>query len=206
MPTPAIADLAAGSNTIHTRRGEEVRLRFVTPDDAEALQSYVRSLSQRSRHKRFLGALNELPKAVLEDFVALGRNDRYSLIATMDHDGVEGIVAEARYALDRATGRVEFGLSVLDRWHGHGIGPALIANLERRARALGGATLSGDALRTNDVMIALARKAGFTIQPHADDWTLVRFEKGLSGVVADSPSADFQLISRGLQAVMFDNK
>ncbi|WP_316239413.1 GNAT family N-acetyltransferase [Bradyrhizobium sp. SZCCHNR1015] len=206
MPTPAIADLAAGSNTIHTRRGEEVRLRFVTPDDAEALQSYVRSLSQRSRHKRFLGALNELPKAVLEDFVALGRNDRYSLIATMDHDGVEGIVAEARYALDRATGRVEFGLSVLDRWHGHGIGPALIANLQRRARALGGATLSGDALRTNDVMIALARKAGFTIQPHADDWTLVRFEKGLSGVVADSPSADFQLIGRGLQAVMFDNK
>ncbi|MGJ5080724.1 GNAT family N-acetyltransferase [Bradyrhizobium sp. HKCCYLS3013] len=206
MPTPAIADLAAGSNIIHTRRGEEVRLRFVTPDDAEALQSYVRSLSQRSRHKRFLGALNELPKAVLGDFVALGRNDRYSLIATMDHDGVEGIVAEARYALDRATGRVEFGLSVLDRWHGHGIGPALIANLERRARALGGATLSGDALRTNDVMIALARKAGFTIQPHADDWTLVRFEKGLSGVVADSPSADFQLISRGLQAVMFDNK
>ncbi|MGJ5007908.1 N-acetyltransferase family protein [Bradyrhizobium oligotrophicum] len=206
MPTPAIADLAAGSNIIHTRRGEEVRLRFVTPDDAEALQSYVRSLSQRSRHKRFLGALNELPKAVLDDFVALGRNDRYSLIATMDHDGVEGIVAEARYALDRATGRVEFGLSVLDRWHGHGIGPALIANLERRARALGGATLSGDALRTNDVMIALARKAGFTIQPHADDWTLVRFEKGLSGVVADSPSADFQLISRGLQAVMFDNK
>ncbi|WP_316182849.1 GNAT family N-acetyltransferase [Bradyrhizobium sp. SZCCHNRI1009] len=206
MPTHAIADLAAGSNTIHTRRGEEVRLRFVTPDDAEALQSYVRSLSQRSRHKRFLGALNELPKTVLEDFVALGRNDRYSLIATMDHDGVDGIVAEARYAFDRGTGRVEFGLSVHDRWQGHGIGPALIANLERRARALGGATLSGDALRTNDVMIALARKAGFTIQPHADDWTLVRFEKGLSGVVADSPSADFQLIGRGLQAVMFDNK
>mgnify|MGYP000474007787 CR=1 FL=1 len=188
MPTPAVADLAAASDVIHTRRGERVGLRFVTSKDAEALQSYVRSLSPRSRHKRFLGALSELPKAVLEDFVALGRNDRYSLIATMEQDGAESIVAEARYALDRETGRVEFGLSVHDRWQGHGIGPALIANLERRALGLGGVTLSGDALRTNDVMIALARKAGFTIRPHADDWTLVRFEKALS---ADHPRRVF---------------
>ncbi|WP_316167337.1 MULTISPECIES: GNAT family N-acetyltransferase [unclassified Bradyrhizobium] len=206
MPTPAIADIAAGSNIIHTRRGEEVRLRFVTSDDAEALQSYVRSLSQRSRHKRFLGALNELPKAVLEDFVALGRNDRYSLIATMDHEGVETIVAEARYAFDRGVGRVEFGLSVHDRWQGHGIGPALIANLEERALALGGVTLSGDALRTNDVMIALARKAGFAIKPHADDWTLVRFEKGLSGVVAHSVGADLRVVGREPQVATSEIK
>ncbi|BAM92674.1 conserved hypothetical protein [Bradyrhizobium oligotrophicum S58] len=194
MPTPAVVDRLAVSDVIHTRRGERVNLRFVTSKDADALQSYVRSLSQRSRHKRFLGALSELPKTVLEDFVALGRNDRYSLIATMEQDGIESIVAEARYALDRDTGRVEFGLSVQDRWHGHGIGPALIANLERRALGLGAVTLSGDALRTNDVMIALARKAGFTIQPHADDWTLVRFEKALSGVAAHSQGANLHVI------------
>ncbi|CCD96026.1 conserved hypothetical protein [Bradyrhizobium sp. ORS 375] len=167
-----------------------MQLRFVTSADAEALQDYVRSLSPRSRNKRFLGALSELPKAVLDDFVALGRNDRYSLIGVMNHDGVLSIAAEARYALDRDTGRVEFGLSVHDRWHGHGLGPALIANLEGRARALGGVMLSGDALRTNDVMIAVARKAGFTIQPHADDWTLVRFEKRLSGSLSCARHAD----------------
>ncbi|WP_315722185.1 MULTISPECIES: GNAT family N-acetyltransferase [unclassified Bradyrhizobium] len=193
MPTQAAA-VHAASNVIRTRRGEEVRLRFVTPDDAEVLQAYVRSLSPRSRNRRFLGALSELPKPVLDDFVALGRNDRYSLIGAMDHDGVESIVAEARYALDRNTGRVEFGLSVHDRWHGHGIGPALIAHLEGRARALGGVTLSGEALRTNDVMIALARKAGFAIQPHADDWTLVRFERVLSQALAHSTGADLHVI------------
>jgi len=196
MPTPAAAHLAAASDVIHTRRGERLSLRFVTSEHAEALQAYVRGLSASSRHKRFLGALSELPRAVLDDFVALGRNDRYSLIATMDQDGVESIVAEARYALDRETGRVEFGLSVQDRWHGHGIGPALMAHLEGRALALGGVTLSGDALRTNDVMIALARKAGFTIQPHADDWTLVRFEKALSGASAETPSVGLRLVDR----------
>ncbi|WP_257166250.1 GNAT family N-acetyltransferase [Bradyrhizobium sp. SRS-191] len=192
MPTPAVADRLAVPDVIHTRRGELVSLHFATSKDAEALQAYVRSLSQRSRHRRFLGALSELPKAVLDDFVALGRNDRYSLLATMEQDGAKSIVAEARYAFERDTGRVEFGLSVHDRWHGHGIGPALIADLERRAAALGGARLSGDALRTNDVMIALARKAGFTIRPHADDWTLVRFEKGVRA--DDVRRADFGLV------------
>ncbi|XUM24108.1 hypothetical protein ACRAVF_13310 [Bradyrhizobium oligotrophicum S58] len=72
----------------------------------------------------------------------------------------------------------------------------LSRDLEGRALALGGVTLSGDALRTNDVMIALARKAGFTIKPHADDWTLVRFEKGLSGVVAHSVGADLHVVGR----------
>ena len=194
MPRSAIVDHAAVADVILTRRGEAVHLRFVTPDDAELLQAYIRRLSPRSRHKRFLGALSELPKAVLDDFVALGRNDRYSLVAIMAQDGVESVVAEARYALDRASGRVEFGLSVQDRWHGHGIGPALIAHLEQRALTLGGVVLSGDALRTNDVMIALARKAGFAIQPHPDDWTLVRFEKVLTGLVAQSSSSGLQMV------------
>ena len=59
---------------------------------------------------------------------------------------------------------------------------------------LGGVVLSGDALRTNDVMIALARKAGFAIQPHPDDWTLVRFEKVLTGLVAQSSSSGLQMV------------
>ncbi|MGC2777234.1 MAG: GNAT family N-acetyltransferase [Bradyrhizobium sp.] len=197
MPTPIRADLAQTADVIRTRRGDAVTLRFVTPADAEALQAYVRGLSPRSRHRRFLGALNELPPSVLEDFVALGRNDRFSLFATMHHDGVETIVAEARYALARETGRVEFGLSVQDRWQGHGIGPALIAHLEGRALALGGVALFGDALRTNDVMIALARKAGFTLQPHANDWTLVRFEK-----VLITPAAELPGISRHMTIVI----
>ena len=194
MPTPQAADLIASPELIHTRRGDELCLRFLTPVDAEALQAYVRGLSMRSRHNRFLGALSELPKAVLEDFVALGRNDRYSLVATMVRDDRETIVAETRYALDRDSGRVEFGLSVQDRWHGHGIGPALMKHLEGRARALGGVTLAGDTLRSNEVMIASAKKSGFDLRQHPDDWTLVRFEKALDGASAESPSVGLQLV------------
>jgi GNAT superfamily N-acetyltransferase len=66
---------------------------------------------------------------------------------------------------------------VLDRWQGHGIGPALMQNVECRAAALGVKTMFGDTLRSNDVMITLAKKSGYLFRQHPDDWKLVRFEK-----------------------------
>jgi RimJ/RimL family protein N-acetyltransferase len=184
----SVADLAQYSDVVHTRRGEAAILRFVTPEDAEALQAYVRGLSFRSRYNRFLGAMSELPKAVLSDFVDVGRDDRYTLVVTMDLEGAEVIVGEARYALHAADRSVEFGLSIQDRWQGHGLGPALLQNLEGRAAALGASSLFGDTLRSNDVMIAVAKKSGYSLRQHPDDWKLVRFEKQLAHAQAFGPA------------------
>ena len=76
-------------------------------------------------------------------------------------DGHETIVGEARYAFDPETASIEFGLSIDDRWQGHGIGKALLKNLECRAASFGADRLFGDTLRSNDAMIGLARKSGY---------------------------------------------
>ena len=100
-------------------------VRFVEPRDAEALQHYFRSLTTRSRYNRFLGAMSELPKTLLDDFIHVGEADRFSVVATMMVDGFETIVGEARYAFHADTASIEFGLSIDDRWQGQGIGKAL---------------------------------------------------------------------------------
>ena len=74
-------------------------------------------------------------------------------------DGHEIIVGEARYAFE--DGSIEFGLSIDDRWQGHGIGKALLKNLECRAASFGADRLFGDTLRSNEAMIGLARKSGY---------------------------------------------
>jgi RimJ/RimL family protein N-acetyltransferase len=181
------------SEVVHTRRGEAVTLRFATPADADELQAYVRSLSSGSRYRRFLGAMSELPKALLDEFVHVGRDDRFTLIATMNVGGFEIVVGEARYAYDPENASVEFGLSVQDRWQGHGIGPALLKNLECRAAALGAHSIFGDTLRSNDVMIAVAKKSGYLFRQHPDDWRLVRFEKAVLPLVTDIPCASRRL-------------
>jgi len=193
--TSKLVERVASSGLIHTRRGEAVRLHFVVPSDADDLQAYVRSLSSRSRHNRFLGALSELPKALLDDFVAVGKEDRFTLLATMDIDGTEVIVGEARYAFHAESASVEFGLSVHDRWQGHGIGPALMKNLEGRAAALGATSLFGDTLRSNDVMIAVAKASGFALRQHPHDWTLVRFEKEVAREPLATTGASLRLVA-----------
>jgi len=190
-------DLRQYTDTLHLRSGQRLTLRFVEPRDADRLQAYVRGLSTSSRYRRFLGAASELPPGLLEDFTHAGEDDRFSVIATASIDGVERIVAEARYALDTDQASVEFGVSVDDRWQGHGIGAALLKNLECRAAALGATRLFGDALRGNEVMIALARKAGFALVHSPGDWKLVRFEKRIASA-QDSPCANWRLVAASI--------
>lgn len=191
MTTMRFDDLKRYSDLLRARSGEALTVRFVEPRDAEPLQNYFRALTTRSRYNRFLGAIRELPPSVLEQFIHIGEAERFSVIATMLVDGHEIIVGEARYAFE--DGSIEFGLSIDDRWQGHGIGKALLKNLECRAASFGADRLFGDTLRSNDAMISLARKSGYAFMPSPGDWKLVRFEKHIDADIGDIPCASWKL-------------
>jgi GNAT superfamily N-acetyltransferase len=189
-------DLRQHSDVLRLRSGKSLTVRFVEPRDAEALQGFFRSLTVRSRYNRFLGAMSELPQTELDHFIHVGEADRFSVIAVMPIDGAETIVGEARYAFDADTSRFEFGLSVDDRWQGHGVGSALLKNLECRAAAFGAERLFGDTLRSNDAMLGLARKSGFAFTNSPGDWKLVRFEKHIDTAPQEIPCASWQLAAQ----------
>src|SRR3954467_15631871 len=186
-------ELEQYSDVLLTRGGKPFNVRFVQPRDADALQSYFRGLSVRSRYNRFFGAMSELPAAQLEHFTHPGEDGRFSVVAVMQVGGIETIVGEARYAFNPETSRFEFGLSVDDRFQGQGIGPALLSNLECRAAAFGAEHIFGDTLRSNDAMISVARKAGYSFLPTPGDWKLVRFEKHINVAPKDIPCASWRL-------------
>lgn len=189
-------DLRQHSDILRLRTGQPLTVRFVEPRDAEPLQAYFRSLSTSSRYNRFLGATRELPPTVLDEFVHVGEADRFSVIAVMAIDGAETIVGEARYAFDAETDSFEFGLSIEDRWQGHGIGKALLSNLECRAAAFGARRLFGDTLRSNEAMLGLARKSGFAFTHSPGDWKLVRFEKHIAVAPEQIPCASWRLAAQ----------
>lgn len=196
MTTLRPDDLRQHTDMLRLRSGKTLAVRFVEPGDAEALQDYFRSLSVRSRYNRFLGAMSELPQTELDHFIHVGERDRFSVIAVMTIDGVETIVGEARYGFVADTASFEFGISVDDRWQGRGIGSALLRNLECRAAAFGATRVFGDTLRSNDVMMGLARMSGFTFIRHPDDWKLVRFEKHVELSPQEIPCASWRLMAR----------
>jgi GNAT superfamily N-acetyltransferase len=196
MATLRLDDLRQHTDILRLRSGKTVVVRFIEPDDAEALQGYFRSLSVHARYNRFLGATSELPRTELDHFIHVGERDRFSVIAVMVIDGVETIVGEARYGFELDTASFEFGVSVDDRWQGQGIGSALLRNLECRAAALGARRIFGDTLRSNDVMMGLARKSGFAFTRNPDDWKLVRFEKHIDAVPEEIPCASWRLMAQ----------
>jgi len=193
MTTMRLNDLRQYSDVVRSRSGAPVNVRFVEPRDAEALQNYFRSLTARSRYNRFLGAASELPPSLLEEFIHIGEADRFSVVATMLIDGRETIVGEARYAFESDTASIEFGLSIDDRWQGHGIGKALMKNLECRAASFGATRLFGDTLRSNNAMIALARDAGYAFTNTPGDWKLTRFQKQIDIGPQEIPCASWRL-------------
>ncbi|MCA1451819.1 GNAT family N-acetyltransferase [Bradyrhizobium sp. BRP22] len=193
MSSLRLDDLKQYSDVLRSRTGETITVRFVEPSDAEELQNYFRSLSTRSRYNRFLGAMRELPKDVLEHFIHVGEHEQFSVVATAMVNGFEVIVGEARYAFHAEDASIEFGISIDDRWQGQGIGRALLKNLECRAAALGAEHLFGDTLRSNDAMIALAKKAGYAVTNSPGDWKLVRFAKHIDIGPQDIPCASWRL-------------
>jgi RimJ/RimL family protein N-acetyltransferase len=207
MTALRLDDLRQHTDILRLRSGKAISVRFVEPRDAAALQDYFRSLTVRSRYNRFLGAMSELPPTELDHFIHAGERDRFSVIAVMTIDGVETIVGEARYGFQADTASFEFGVSIDDRWQGHGIGTALLRNLECRAAAFGARRLFGDTLRSNDVMIGLARKSGFDFMPSPGDWKLVRFEKHIDAAPQAIPCASWRLAaaSREIAAASFAN-
>ena len=202
MTTLRLDHLRQHQDILRLRTGEVLAVRFVEPRDAEALQNYFRSLSVRSRYNRFLGAMSELPPTELDHFIHAGESDRFSVIAVMMVEGRETVVGEARYGFEAATASFEFGISIDDRWQGQGIGAVLLNNLECRAAALGAERMFGDTLRSNEVMIALARKSGFAFARNPDDWKLVRFEKHLDVAPAEIPCASWRLVADRSRAVI----
>jgi RimJ/RimL family protein N-acetyltransferase len=195
-------DLKQYSDALRSRTGDAVTVRFMEPRDAEPLQNYVRSLSTRSRYNRFLGAISELPQTLLEHFIRVGEAEQFSVVATMMFEGFETIVGEARYAFHAETSSIEFGLSIDDRWQGHGIGKALLKNLECRAASFGADRIFGDTLRSNEQMIALARKAGYAFTASPGDWKLVRFEKSIDVEPRGIPCASWKLAAISRQSAI----
>ena len=68
---------------------------------------------------------------------------------------------------------------------------------------MGAHRIFGDTLRSNEPMIALARKSGYAFTRHPDDWKLARFERPIDPIHPDIPCASWRLVreQRVLQVV-----
>ena len=173
-------------------------LRPARLSDGDALQSYVRGLSQQSRYNRFLGAANELPASELARALGANGRDTVTLLLTLTAEDRETVVGEARAALCCVERAGEFSMSIADDWRRLGVGSALLEEIERKAAADGIEWLFGDTLRTNEGMIALARGHGFSLAAGLEP-RLLRIQKRLDDPAPDLPCRKWNEIAGGAE-------
>ncbi len=138
-------------------------LRPARLEDAAALGALIESLPAHDRRLRFHGAVNGLDEGALRRWAAPDPAHAFALVAAVDRDGRETLVADARYAIDASGDAAEIGLLVSPAWRGRGVGARCIDALRLAAHRAGVRWLYGSVLAENAPMLALLRRRGFTL-------------------------------------------
>jgi acetyltransferase len=167
-------------------RGEQFLLRPVLPQDQGLLRDFYESLSPRSRRLRFHGAVKGPSLQTLAAMTEVDPARHLALVVTFVSEGVETLVADARYVVDETGREGEFAIAVSDVWQRRGIAARALAGLVKAARLQGLEGLWGEVLENNDAMLALMAQAGFFRGAPAEDG-VVRFERSVAQDVAWPP-------------------
>jgi RimJ/RimL family protein N-acetyltransferase len=157
----------------------------VQPADASLLADGFARLSEQSRRLRFLGRKDNLTVAELRYLTCVDHRDHEALGA-LSSDG-RGI-GVARYIRDTEDpGRAELAVTVVDEWHGRGLGTKLLELLSSRARAEGVDRFTATVASENIASIRLVRSAGGVLVSGSrgtreyEIWLVPPIEQGLTG-------------------------
>ena len=168
--------------TVRLRDDAVVTIRPIRADDEPLMVTFHACVSPRSVYQRYFH-LSTLEQRVTHTRLALTcRVDPtvgLALVAEHTADGVAAVVALGRLTRTAPPGSAEVALLVVDRWHGLGLGTAMMHALVDGARALGVQRLHGEMLADNDAMRAVVRRAGFAIRAVPGDAAVLRAERAV---------------------------
>ncbi|GAB4085919.1 bifunctional GNAT family N-acetyltransferase/acetate--CoA ligase family protein [Myceligenerans cantabricum] len=176
------------------RDGSTTHLRPIRPDDADRLQRFQMSQSERSTYYRFFAALNKIPARMLRQFVTVDHVGRAALVAvrpaaTPDGASVrevpgadapgadpssapgEEILGVARFDVVPGPGPLtaEVAFNIADSVQGRGLGSVLLEHIADAARERGIRRFVAEVLPQNRAMLGVFREAGYVTEQHLDD-------------------------------------
>jgi acetyltransferase len=159
--------------------GTPILIRPIRPEDAAMEQSFVRSLSERSRYFRFMEHIRELSTPMLIRFTQIDYDRELALVALKEGEDAREMLAVARFVTNPDRQSCEFAIAVADSWQGRGVGRRLMECLLEAARQHGLKRMDGQVLAQNRGMLALMDRLGFSRRRDPEDPALVRVEREL---------------------------
>jgi GNAT superfamily N-acetyltransferase len=164
--------------------GTPLLLRLGTSDDRDALVAGFARLSGASRFARFFTGIHRLSDIDVERLLDIDTSRHVAVVAedmprmSDVEDQTEGLgVGVARYITSSTDPtRAEIAITVIDEYHGRGIGRLLLDALIDHAADHGITTGTATVLSVNTKMLGLLISMGATPRPDPVDRTIVELE------------------------------
>ena len=158
MTTPSIT---SDSRETTLEDGMRVRFRRIRPDDKKWLVRGVAQMSPESRYRRFFSPLDHLSTEQLTYFTEVDQVNHVAWVATLPDQHGHPAVAVARFVrLPGDPDSAEAAVTVIDPYHGRGIGRAILVVLTEEAIGLGVKRFVMYVLGGNANMMSLLHDAG----------------------------------------------
>ena len=162
--------------------GQSLLVRPLRHDDGEREETFVRTLSLKSRYQRMLSGGIRLTPEGIDYMTHIDYRRHMAFALTTVINGAEQFVGVGRYAVDAQEPSAEVALVLADAWQGQGLGRRLLGALLDHAASAGVREAGGLVLATNVAMLRLARSMGFAVNPEPGDATVMRISRHLTTV------------------------
>jgi acetate---CoA ligase (ADP-forming) len=151
------------SEYVLLRDGESVFLRTSTPEDVPAVEALMRSVSRESLQMRFMGAVAQVARSVIEIMCGGEPRDRLCLLAIVGKEPESRVVGVGNYISLGGGGKAEVAFLVHDDFQGRGISTLLLERLAGIAAGQGFVGFEAEVLYENQPMINVFRDSGFEV-------------------------------------------
>ena len=149
------------------RDGRQVTIRSITPDDASRLVDLYYLVSDTTRRLRFHSMRQNVPLEEIEEEAErlsdLDPANQAALVATVEEEGDERIVAVARLARSENPTEAESAIVVRDDYQNQGLGTHMLRLLVKVARSMDIECLTAWIMAENLHMLHIIQKSGLNV-------------------------------------------
>lgn len=144
--------------------GTPVLFRPIRPDDKELLRRGFEQLSPESRYMRFFSVIDELSDEQLRYLTEVDGDNHFAWVA-VHADNPEVGFGVSRWIRTKEDPQIAEGaVTVIDRWHGQGLGTTLLYLAASSAIDKGLRAFKVTVLGSNNQILNLLREADITAQ------------------------------------------
>lgn len=150
-------------------------VRSIEKSDKLLERDFIESLSEETKHYRFLGSVNNLSDTELQKLCDVDQHNSMAFIAIVTANGKQREIGIARYARDAKGNNSEMALTIADEFKDTELSTILMDRLIEHAQKEGVSSLYSIEFRDNKSMRNLANSYQMKEIPEPGDRSEVRF-------------------------------